>query len=37
VPLPPQVLLALLLLASGVLWAEELRKAVVRARQRRAP
>ena len=37
VPLPPQVLLALLLLASGVLWAEELRKAVVRARRGRAP
>ena len=37
VPLPPQVLLSLLLLASGVLWAEELRKAFVRARQRRVP
>jgi len=36
VPLPPGSLLPLLLLASTVLWAEELRKWAVRARRRRA-
>jgi Ca2+-transporting ATPase len=35
VPLPPQSLLPLLLLASGVLWAEELRKLVARRRLER--
>ncbi len=36
-PLPPQVLLTLLGLASVVLWAEELRKAIVRTRRRGPP
>ena len=35
VPLPPASLLPLLLLASSVLWAEELRKLIVRLRQKR--
>jgi Ca2+-transporting ATPase len=34
VPLPPEALLPLVLLASGVLWAEELRKLIVRLQQR---
>jgi Ca2+-transporting ATPase len=37
VPLAPASLLPLLVLASSVLWAEELRKWVVRPRRRRAP
>jgi Ca2+-transporting ATPase len=34
VPLPPATLAPLVALASAVLWAEELRKAVARHRQR---
>ena len=34
VPLPPAALLPLLALASAVLWAEELRKLLVRAARR---